>query len=100
MLQAPRATAYMASLELDVSESMSLFHAIDDGDGVVSAEEFVSGALRLKGHARAQDLITLLHEFRKLKETLAKVEVVAMSSHTTLRDLRTQHQHWTQDAVE
>lgn len=86
MLKEPRAAAYLAYLELDSSESLNLFHIINDGgSGGISREEFVRGALRLKGFARAQDLVILLHEFYAVKQTMKSLERIARSTHADLQ---------------
>lgn len=58
---------YLSVLGIDVYEVRSLFDVIDGekGDGQIEAQEFIDGLLRLKGQARAIDMITLLHEGRK-----------------------------------
>merc|ERR1711920_296044 len=76
MLKEPRAAAYLAYLEIDPSESLSLFQVIDDGDGRISSEEFVKSALRLKGTARAQDLVMLMHELGKMKRDVEIIKQV------------------------
>lgn len=49
-----RVKSYLSSLEIDASEPQSLFQLLNDEDNI-SADEFVQGAVRLKGHARSQD---------------------------------------------
>merc|ERR1719401_1533715 len=53
--------AYFQALELDVSQANVLFDLLDtDRDGLVSIEEFVDGANRLKGYARNLDVNMLI----------------------------------------
>merc|ERR1719401_2100448 len=65
MVEDDRIKTYLSSLELDVSQCRHLFAMLDDGDGAVDMEEFVTGALRLKGHARSQEIgtsVDVLHQ--------------------------------------
>merc|ERR1719321_1048174 len=57
---------YFESVDLDVAEAKGLFKLLDrNGNGVVEAEEFVLGCLRLRGNAKAIDLATLMYENRR-----------------------------------
>lgn len=63
--------AFMALLELDVSDAYTLFTLLDaDGTGNVDPEEFVDGCLRLKGHARSIDLAILHSDVRSISQKL------------------------------
>lgn len=57
-----RAQAFLNTLELDVAESKRLFDLLDDGGGNVHVEDFVQGAMRLKGQARSLDVITIMRD--------------------------------------
>lgn len=56
---------------------------LDDGDQKVSMEEFVKGALRLKGQARSRDVVAMMHDFNKLSK---KIDAM----HTELQPALTQ----------
>mmetsp|Transcript_63704 Transcript_63704/g.136946 ORF Transcript_63704/g.136946 Transcript_63704/m.136946 type:complete len:735 (-) Transcript_63704:51-2255(-) len=61
-----RVKAFFTTLELDVSEAKGLFRLLDvESTGVINAEDFVNGCLKLKGQARALDVATLLYESKK-----------------------------------
>jgi len=62
----PIVKTYLATLELDANETKNLFCMLDDGDGHVTAEEFVQGAVRLKGVARSQDVVSIMHDFTRM----------------------------------
>merc|ERR1719387_3374640 len=66
-LRNPTVQACMQMLELQIYEVSALFNILDDGDGQVSFEEFLGGAMRLKGNARAIDSICIMHEQNKIK---------------------------------
>lgn len=61
---------WLASMELDASDADKLFRLLDDGDGLLSADELVQGVARLKGHARSIDLFALTYEQKILQRTL------------------------------
>eukprot|EP00746_Dinoflagellata_sp_MGD_P018472 gnl/MRDRNA2_/MRDRNA2_142840_c0_seq1.p1 gnl/MRDRNA2_/MRDRNA2_142840_c0~~gnl/MRDRNA2_/MRDRNA2_142840_c0_seq1.p1 ORF type:complete len:683 (-),score=135.04 gnl/MRDRNA2_/MRDRNA2_142840_c0_seq1:11-1945(-) len=66
-LEDDRVKAFFRSLELDISEARGLFMLLDLNDnGVVNADEFVTGCLRLKGSAKSIDVATLLYENKRM----------------------------------
>lgn len=72
-------------MEIDPSSAKLLFGLLDDGDGSVSVQEFVDGAVRLKGQARAADVVSIMHDTAKVLQKLANVEagiVEIKSAHT------------------
>jgi hypothetical protein len=73
VLEDMRMQAWLHVLELEVYEVTALFNLLDDGDGAISCEEFIGGAMRLKGNARAIDAITLMHEQHLIKHEIHKV---------------------------
>jgi len=70
LLENPMVRTFLSTLELDPSESSKLFDMLDDGDGTISPEEFVEGAMRCKGSARAQDVIPILKSLKHLNKML------------------------------
>lgn len=70
-LNDPRVKAYFNSLELEASEARGLFTLLDtDGTGLVSADEFIMGCVRLKGGAKGVDVATLMYENKKMLRKL------------------------------
>merc|ERR1712113_22457 len=66
-LQDPRVQAYLATLELDVSEARGVFDMLDfRGIEEVSVDDFVAGCMKLKGQAKSMDVCTILYENRKM----------------------------------
>merc|ERR1712224_477788 len=52
-----------SGLEIDTSEALSIFTLLDaDGNDQVSLDEFIAGAMKLKGHARSVDVLTLMYD--------------------------------------
>jgi len=59
--------AYLASIGVEVFEVEGLFNVLADGDDQISYEEFLDGIWRLKGAARSQDVLAILHKLTQLK---------------------------------
>merc|ERR1712113_44653 len=66
-------TRWLQELDLEIHEVSSFFQLIDNGDGLVTFDEFISGVLRFRGHARAVDTATLLHENKRIRNILRKL---------------------------
>jgi len=60
-------------LELEQYEIAALWNILDDGKSGVPFEEFLSGAMRLKGNARSIDAISISHEQHKIKNNIEHV---------------------------
>jgi len=77
----PEIVKHLSIMEIEAFEMTGLFHLLDDGDGEVSFEEFLQGAMRLKGNARSSDSIAIMHAQDKMKNILAAlredVELIA-----------------------
>jgi len=56
----PKVCLWLDELGIEVSDTSDLFELLDDGDGSITVEEFVNGISRLKGEARAKDLIKIM----------------------------------------
>eukprot|EP00931_Biecheleriopsis_adriatica_P063991 TRINITY_DN38864_c0_g1_i1.p1 TRINITY_DN38864_c0_g1~~TRINITY_DN38864_c0_g1_i1.p1 ORF type:complete len:795 (+),score=166.88 TRINITY_DN38864_c0_g1_i1:107-2491(+) len=60
-LNNPTIDAYFKSLDLSLSEAMSLFMLLDvDDEGSIDKDEFVAGCCRIHGYAKAVDLTALM----------------------------------------
>uniref|UniRef100_A0A7S4VNA4 EF-hand domain-containing protein n=1 Tax=Alexandrium monilatum TaxID=311494 RepID=A0A7S4VNA4_9DINO len=87
ILDYPKVQVWMSTLGLDTRDTEALFQILDDGfdntaDGMVSWEEFSQGIMRMKGHAREQDLICSIrdtHRILKHLETL-RCEVAKLAA--------------------
>lgn len=80
VLEDERITTYLASLELDVTQTKLLFAMLDDGDQRISVDEFVKGAIRLKGQARSQDVIAIMHDCTKMMKKLEGLQEVVVAA--------------------
>lgn len=76
-LSKPDFQLQLRSLGIHPTEAHGLFKLLDgDQSGVVSIEEFLSGCLRLKGTAKAVDMLTLLFENAKLSRKVERIRKV------------------------
>ena len=70
LLMDQRVQAYLQSLDLDVAEGQALFQLLQNGEGMVTYEDFIDGILRCKGPARAIDQICLQCEVKSVADSL------------------------------
>merc|ERR1740121_338512 len=62
-LETPWMKAYFAGLDIDPSEARIIFTLIDtDGSDEISIDEFVDGTMKLKGHAKSIDVLSLMFD--------------------------------------
>jgi len=67
-------TEYFRQIDVDISEARGIFDLLDiDDSGKLSVEEFVSGCMRISGHAKALDTLVLIREVRDLCTVQARV---------------------------
>mmetsp|Transcript_56603 Transcript_56603/g.148295 ORF Transcript_56603/g.148295 Transcript_56603/m.148295 type:complete len:167 (-) Transcript_56603:110-610(-) len=73
-LDAPQMVAFFKAIDVDPSEARGLFCLLDlDGSGEITVDEFLNGALRLRGSAKALDVALLLQQVRKVHCRLADI---------------------------
>jgi len=56
LVKSPMLKFWMSQLELEYHDLMSLFEFLDNGDGEITLFEFIEGAARLRGSAKALDI--------------------------------------------
>mmetsp|Transcript_7785 Transcript_7785/g.17968 ORF Transcript_7785/g.17968 Transcript_7785/m.17968 type:complete len:629 (+) Transcript_7785:68-1954(+) len=56
LVQSPKLKFWMGQLELEYHDLLSLFEFLDNGDGEITLMEFIDGAARLRGSAKALDI--------------------------------------------
>ncbi|CAK9003643.1 unnamed protein product [Durusdinium trenchii] len=56
LANSPKLKFWMSQLELEYHDLLSLFEFLDNGDGQITLAEFIDGAGRLKGSAKAIDV--------------------------------------------
>merc|ERR1712226_1696131 len=64
---------YFRTIDVDISEAHSIFELLDiAGSGTLTAEEFISGCMRLNGNAKALDLMVLMDQVKGLESSIAE----------------------------
>lgn len=72
-LEDPKTAKEWKSIGVEATDARYLFHLLDlDSSGEVPFEEFMGGALRLSGDAKAIDLLTVMQESRKNEDEIQK----------------------------
>lgn len=72
IIKDPQMKVYLESIDVDMHEATILFTLLDvDGIGEVNMLEFVNGCIKLRGQAKAIDLITVLWENRRMARVFA-----------------------------
>lgn len=66
VLEDPAMGDMLRKVEIDVMQAEGLFHLLDDGDGLVPQEEFISGMMRLESVGKQLEFVSLLYENSKL----------------------------------
>jgi len=70
VLSDPLVAQWLRTLEIDPSDLEELFGLLDDGDGQISMEEFIRGANKMKGSAKAMDMVNLLSHVKRVHRKL------------------------------
>lgn len=66
----PNMSILLSTLDVGTNDLLSLFTLVDDGDGQLSPQEFVSGIGKLKGPAKAVDLFAVAKTLERLEAKL------------------------------
>jgi len=64
---------YLATFDIDTTDLYRLFQVLDDGDGNIEVEEFVSGMCAVRGVAKSFDIVKLSKMVKKLDRKLNEV---------------------------
>lgn len=74
ILANPKVRPWFQLLELEFHEADHLFKLLDDGDGLITIDDFIEGLLRLKGHAWSIDVVSLQREVGKVNTQLSDLQ--------------------------
>lgn len=67
VMERPEVRAIFARMDVEVSKAFGIFKLLDkESKDALTPEEFVTGVIRLKGNAKTIDLVTLMHENKKI----------------------------------
>lgn len=70
LVKHPMLKFWMSQLELEYHDLLSLFEYLDNGDGEITLMEFIEGATRLRGSAKALDIWRMETKVEMLFEQL------------------------------
>jgi len=70
----PKVRQKLRALDIMPKDMSELWDILDDGDGELDVEEFVNGIRRLRGEARAKDILRLQKELRVLEDSVNSIE--------------------------
>ncbi|CAE8583290.1 unnamed protein product, partial [Polarella glacialis] len=84
LLTDDRLRAFLSAMEIDASDLQGLFEVLGDGSGNLSADDFIAGARRIKGDAKAVDMAQLLSIVKRLD---SKLESSATCSQQLVRQV-------------
>jgi len=73
LLKDQRLKNFFSALEIDTGDLEELWELMDDGDGSVTAEEFVKGAVRIKGNATGIDMVGLVNKTKKVERHIEQL---------------------------
>lgn len=80
LVKSPKLKFWMSQLELEYHDLLSLFEFLDNGDGEITLMEFVEGAARLRGSAKALDIWRLETKLEVLFEEVFKALLLGTST--------------------
>jgi len=63
----------LRTLDIMVKDLRDIWDILDDGDGELSAEDFVNGIRRLRGEGKAKDVLRLYREVRVLETSVNEI---------------------------
>jgi len=75
VMSEPKVKTWLTHLELEVHDAEGLFRLLDDGDGEVTYEEFLTGIMRLKGQARSIDVVAIMRTGDRTLNTCKHLQV-------------------------
>mmetsp|Transcript_6279 Transcript_6279/g.15041 ORF Transcript_6279/g.15041 Transcript_6279/m.15041 type:complete len:595 (-) Transcript_6279:71-1855(-) len=85
----PRVRAILRMFDIKPQDIVALFAILDtDQSGELEAEEFIMGIRRLKGEAKAKDIMRLNHEYVILERSVARLDNLSRQGMDRLRELQ------------
>jgi Ca2+-binding EF-hand superfamily protein len=87
VIQDHRVTTWLKALEFDVAACENIFSLLDDGDGVISFDEFLGGIRKLKGTAKSLDVVVMGKQQIHLIAELAALDLAVKSELQRFGDL-------------
>merc|ERR1712194_211154 len=73
--------------DIKVSELEETWSILDDGDGVLTIKEFTNGLRRMKGPAKAKDIIDVCKQLKKTHELHSELNIKLSLFNSTVKTL-------------
>jgi len=89
LVKSPKLKFWMSQLELEYHDLLSLFEFLDNGDGEITLTEFIEGAARLRGGAKALDIWRMETKLEVLFEEVLNILKVLKVQHNKAGSRRT-----------
>eukprot|EP00438_Fugacium_kawagutii_P019746 Skav227352 [mRNA] locus=scaffold1665:123639:126939:+ [translate_table: standard] len=89
LVKSPKLKFWMSQLDLEYHDLLSLFEFLDNGDGEITLMEFIDGASRLRGSAKAIDVWRLETKLEVLFEEVINLLQMARNgkANTTVQGI-------------
>lgn len=76
------------TMDIGKKDLIILWTALDDGDGELTIEEFIQGMRKLKGEAKAKDILKLYREVRVLESSIKEITILSDYSKDRMANIR------------
>lgn len=76
------------TMDIGKKDLIILWTALDDGDGELTIEEFIKGMRKLKGEAKAKDILKLYREVRILESSIKEITILSDYSKERMNNIR------------
>jgi len=64
---------WLSTMDLEVTELETVFKLLDDGDGAIAVDEFIKGVSRMRGQAKAIDVVNLVALTKRMDTRLESI---------------------------
>merc|ERR1711920_796181 len=71
LLERDKVKLFLSALEINVRDVESLALHLDDGEGMIQLEAFITGLLNIRGTAKAVDMVALLNVVRRIETKIS-----------------------------
>lgn len=94
-IQVPELRAFFSSLEIEIADAELFFYLLSDGGkSSVTLGQFVSGCIRMRGHAQSVDLNDVRCKQERMQNSLTRLaETIAVYCNLTTKTLARLEQH-------
>lgn len=76
------------TMDIGKKDLIMLWTCLDDGDGELTIEEFTNGMRKLKGEAKAKDILKLYREVKILESSIKEITILADYSKDRMNNIK------------